>query len=570
MAPETNSSEESTEASTNSPTEVVPKMSTDSVKSDSANKYTLLQAIGFNTMNMFGTGPLITIPYCLSSVDPVGPQAMVGYGVACIACSCDSLIWAEIGSMWPQSGGSYVYLRELYGHDSWGRLASFMYIWQFLVSGPAEVASGFVAIAEYMVYFSPTVLDYAPRVAISVSSLLFCAGLLYRKVDDIGRITLVFWFVTVFAILFTLLAGFSDWHSDNLAMPEGAFSGGLGLPGGKGVIAAIAAATRFGVYDMTGYYDVCFMGGEVRNPRRTIPISCISTCLIVGCIYILVYLAVLGHLPWESFIAMYSDGYEGNPPGIMSLFTESRMGKSFAYFITGVVALTIFGSTYSMLCGFGYLPYAAAKDGLFFSLFAHESEKHPGLADRSLLLVVLLTIPWCFFSLDVIIDAVTVCLVFVQFIGQAVGLLYYRWRMVTEDQPPGWRMPWFPLPCIIQIVIFFFIFISTDSRLLWGSDQPILEVSVGFLLLGPIIFLVRSRRRHEWPFHAKRTKSEEAPFDAASPTSSTRQPLSPRDTPAVVDAGSEARSSDREGAQNNEGLGLDNLDKVVLVEEATI
>merc|ERR1719393_409047 len=95
----------------------------------SDNKYTLLQAIRFNTMNVFGTGPLITIPYCLAAVDPMGPQAMLGYGIACIACSCDSLVWGEIGSMWPSSGGSYVYLRELYGRDSWGRLASFMYIW---------------------------------------------------------------------------------------------------------------------------------------------------------------------------------------------------------------------------------------------------------------------------------------------------------------------------------------------------------------------------------------------------------------------------------------------------------
>merc|ERR1719456_1356380 len=128
----------------------------------------------------------------------------------------------------------------------------------------------------------------------------------------------------------------------------------------------------------------------------------------------------------------------------MSLFTESRINTGCAYFITAIVAITIFSSTYSMLCGFGYLPYAAAKDGVFFSAFAHESEHHPGLADRSLLLVVILTIPWCFFSVDVVIDAMTVCLVLVQFVGQGVGLMYYRWRMRKLPQPTGWRMPLFP------------------------------------------------------------------------------------------------------------------------------
>merc|ERR1719384_2654294 len=72
--------------------------------STESNKFTLLQAVGFNTMNMFGTGPLITIPYCLAQVDPMGPHAMIGYGVACIACVCDSMVWAEMGSMWPKSG----------------------------------------------------------------------------------------------------------------------------------------------------------------------------------------------------------------------------------------------------------------------------------------------------------------------------------------------------------------------------------------------------------------------------------------------------------------------------------
>jgi amino acid transporter len=340
-----------------------------------------------------------------------------------------------------------------------------------------------------------------------VGSLLFCAGLLFRKVDDIGRITFVLWCITVLAIIYTLAAGFTDWSASRLKWERDAFSSGAR------VMSAAAAATRFGVYDMTGYYDVCFMGGEVRNPRRTIPISCIATCIIVGFVYILVYLAVLGHLPWQSFVDMYDDDYDGNPPGIMSLFTESRIGKGVAYVVTLVVAITIFGSTYSMLCGFGYLPYAAAKDGTFFSFFAHESKKHPGLADRSLLVVVLFTIPWCFFSLDVVIDAMTTCLVLVQFIGQAVGLLYYRWRTPKSEQPPGWHMPFFPLPCILQIVIFSFIWLSSDSYLLWGSEQPILELSVAFLLMGPVFFLLRSYWRKEWPFVEAEIKDSPVPKD---------------------------------------------------------
>ena len=73
------------------------------------------------------------------------------YFVACVACICDALVCEEIGSKWPDSGGAYLYLRELYGRETWGRLMAFLFIWEFLVSGPAEIASGFIAIARYLV-----------------------------------------------------------------------------------------------------------------------------------------------------------------------------------------------------------------------------------------------------------------------------------------------------------------------------------------------------------------------------------------------------------------------------------
>jgi amino acid transporter len=219
----------------------------------------------------------------------------------------------------------------------------------------------------------------------------------------------------------------------------------------------IAVATRFGVYDMAGYYDVCFMGGVVRNPKRNIPLSCVGTCCIVAVIYVLTYIAVLGHLDWRTFVDVYSDHYEGDaiPPGIISTFTESRVGKWLAYPISVVVAITIFASNFSVLCGQHYVPYAAAKDGVFFSVFAHESKRYPGVADLSLLVVILLSGVWCFFSLDLVIEAMVNLIVFVQFLAQSVGLMYYRYRVPKDQQVQGWRMPLFPLPCIIQAVLFF-------------------------------------------------------------------------------------------------------------------
>ena len=457
------------------------------------NKFGFWQAFGFNTMMMFGTGPFISIPYTVSSVNPAGPHALVGYSIALVACICDALICGELGSMFPHSGGSATYLRHLYGKDGLGQLASFLFLYQFLVAGPAEIASGFIAIAEYLVYFDPDVLGYWARVGISLGGLAISTLLLYRSNKEIGWVSVTLAAITIGAVILAIIFGFANFEPKYLEAPEGAFDGNAG-----NVLMTLAAATRFGVYDMTGYYDVCFMGDEVKNPKKTIPLTCITTAVVIGIIYLLVYVAVLGVLDWRVFQETYQDDYDGVQVGIMSTFFEKVTNKAFAQFFTIVVVVTIFGSVYSMMAGFQHLLYAGAKDGFFFDVFAkrHETKDIPHVA---LLTLAVLSGAWCFFSLDVVIDAMTTLLVLVQFIGQAVGLLYYRYVTPKEEQPEGWRMPLYPIPVIIQIILFFFIFITCPSYVLYGDD-PILDFSVIFMLVGVLLFLGRAKVRKDWPF----------------------------------------------------------------------
>ena len=249
---------------------------------------------------------------------------------------------------------------------------------------------------------------------------------------------------------------------------------------------------------MTGYYDVCFLGDEVINPRKTIPLSCISTAVVIGAIYMAVYVAVLGVVDWRVIAPKYAANSDEDQIGIMSIFFEKTVSKGFAQFFTLVVVITIFGSVYSMMAGFQHLLASGAKDGFFFSIFA---KRHPktDIPYVALLTLSFLSAVWCFFSLDTVIDAMTTLLVFVQFIGQAVGLLYYRWKTPYEELPEGWRMPWYPVPVIIQIVLFFYIFITSPSWVLYGED-PILDLCVLFLIVGGILFLIRAKVKNIWPF----------------------------------------------------------------------
>src|SRR6266550_2879380 len=85
-------------------------------------------ATALNMIDMIGVGPFITIPLIVSAMG--GPQAMLGWVLGAIFAMCDGLVWAELGAAMPGSGGSYPYLREIYGPRRLGRLISFLFIWQ--------------------------------------------------------------------------------------------------------------------------------------------------------------------------------------------------------------------------------------------------------------------------------------------------------------------------------------------------------------------------------------------------------------------------------------------------------
>src|ERR1700745_1297155 len=110
-------------------------------------------ATALNMIDMIGVGPFITIPLIVSAMG--GPQAMVGWFLGAILAMCDGLVWAELGAALPGSGGSYRYLREIYGPNRLGRLISLLFIWQLSFSAPMSIATGAIGLAGYASYFWP-------------------------------------------------------------------------------------------------------------------------------------------------------------------------------------------------------------------------------------------------------------------------------------------------------------------------------------------------------------------------------------------------------------------------------
>src|SRR5262245_11342902 len=99
----------------------------------------LTHAVALNISQIVGAGIFVTIPLILKELP--GPYALLSWLGAGILMLFDGMIWAELAAALPSSGGSYVYLLETYGKERWGRLTAFLFVWQFLISGPLELAS---------------------------------------------------------------------------------------------------------------------------------------------------------------------------------------------------------------------------------------------------------------------------------------------------------------------------------------------------------------------------------------------------------------------------------------------
>jgi amino acid transporter len=443
-------------------------------------RFGMLQATALNMTNMMGVGPFITIPLLMTALG--GPQAMLGWLVALLIVIPDGMVWSELGSQMPGSGGSYVYLKEGYGRERWGRLAAFLFIWQFILSGPLEIASGYIGFSQYLGYLWPslTATHYA---LIAAAVGLLNLVLLYRPIGSLGPLTVTLWAGSLLSTAAVILTGVS--HFDRRVafdFPPGAFNFSLGF------LVGLGAASRVGIYDYLGYYDICYIGEEVKDAPRVIPRSILLSIISVATIYLAINLSIIGVVPWREFVPA-----DAHPSSrfIVSVFMERIHGRTVATLFTAAILWTAFGSVFALLLGYSRIPYAAARDGYFFKPFArlHPRGAFPFI---SLIVVGVVSIICSFFSLGMVIDALITTRILVQFIGQIGALTLLRRR--NAGGAGTYRMWLYPLPSLIALAGWVFVFAT--------SDVSVILFGLGTLALGIVVFAVWSWRARQWPFAA--------------------------------------------------------------------
>jgi amino acid transporter len=374
------------------------------------------------------------------------------------------MIWSELGAKYPLAGGTYNFHRIAFGEKG-GKLMSFLYVWQTSIQAPLVVASAAIGFAQYLTYIVPLELWQQKIVSGCLVILVFL--LLYRKIETIGKISVAMGSIVVLTIIWIITSGLMAQQQPVKIWPTGNESFFT-----LAFWAAIGQASVKTVYAYLGYYNVCHLGGEIKNPGKNIPRSIFISIAGIATLYLLMNISVMGVMPWQSI--KEGDRY------LVSSFMEQLYGHQAGVIVTVLILCIAFSSLFAVVLGYSRVPYAAAVDGNFFKLFAklHPTKNFPYIS-----LIVLCALGFVFslfMRLGDVISSILAMRIIIQFIGQGVGVSLLRKKTGAKDLP--FKMWLFPLPVIISIAIWVFLFLSTKWFALWGSLIAVVGVIVYFIV----------------------------------------------------------------------------------------
>lgn len=432
----------------------------------------LAQATAINMIDMVGIGPFITLPMIITMMN--GPYFLYAWLAGALLSFVDAMVWSELGAAFPKAGGSYNFLKEAYGSHKAGSLMSFLFVWQTMIQAPLVIASAAIGFSTYFSYLIP--LDPIAAKAVSGSVVILIVLLLYRKIETIGKISMFLWVGVIFTILWIVAGGISH---GNFLGPVKHMNDGLTI--NYAFISAIGFASVKTVYSYLGYYNVCHLGGEIKNPTRNIPRSMFLSIAGISVLYLAMNISVTSVIPWNE---------AKDSEFVISLFMERLAGSKAAIVVTCLILWVAFASLFSATLGYSRIPYAAAADGAFFKVFA---KLHPTKHFPHISLLFLGGLGFIFsllFRLSDVISAILAMRILVQFIGQAVGLIILH--KVRGKQSFPWKMPLFPLPVYLAIVLWAGILFSTGLKMILAG--------IGVIAAGTVVYFIKAKRNEEWPF----------------------------------------------------------------------
>lgn len=449
----------------------------------------LRSAVLFNMLEMIGVGPFITLPLVIAAA---GFHLSVwAWLLGAAIAVADGLVWAELGAMFPRAGGSYAFLREIYGPERAGNWLSFLFVWQLTFSAPLSIASGCIGLSSFLAWFWPG-LESAPFTALpqlhygnfaAAATCVLVTALLYRNLSAITRLAWILFAGVITAIIGVIVSGFAS----------ASMHGGWHMPSSPAHGAALAAAglaqaTLITTYDYWGYYNITFLGSEVRQPEKTIPRAILLSVVLVSAMYVAMNMAAL---PAVRRTASHAAQNSLSQLQLVAEIAHSAFGHWAGSLMAALVMWTAFASVFSLLLGYSRVPYAAARDGNYFRFLDAVHPKHH-IPHRALIALGAVATGFCFLSLTQVITMLVITRILLQFLLQQAGVILLR--VQRPELPRPFRIPLYPLPPLAAMAGFVFILMNRKNALEGIAVAAAIGVS------GTAIYLIRARRLREWPF----------------------------------------------------------------------
>jgi fructoselysine transporter len=436
-----------------------------------SRKISLLQASAINMIDMVGIGPFVVMSFVVQKLN--GGYFLYAWIAGAFLSFIDGMVWSQLGVTFPLAGGSYNFLKEGFG-EKWGKPMSFLFVWQTMIQAPLVIASAAIGFAQYLNYI--VALNEVENKTVSGTVVVLIVFLLYRRIEAIGKISVLLW-VGVFVIMGWIIAG-ALMHG-NFIEPITHINDGFKL--NDGFAAALGFASVKTVYSYLGYYNVCHLGGEIINPEKNIPRSMFISIAVICFLYLMMNISVASVLPLND---MAKSNF------VVSEYINAIAGPTAAVIATGIILWVAFASVFSATLGYSRIPYAAAKDGAFFSVFAklHPTKNFPYIS-----LLMLGAVAFVFsllFKLSDVITAILAMRIIIQFVAQAIGLLLLHRRKGNNFFK--WKMPLYPLPVIAAIAMWLYIFYSTEGKMML--------IAGGIIAAGIVAYLIKANYKKEFPF----------------------------------------------------------------------
>jgi amino acid transporter len=432
----------------------------------------LLEATATNIIGMVGVGPFLTIPFMIAAIN--GPHIIYAWVAGAFLALCDGLVYAQLGAALPGSGGPYLYLRESYKPFGIGRLMAFMFIFQIILVAPLSIAGGAVGFADYLGFVWTTMTPIQHNLLAAVVCIGMTA-LLYRDIESIGRLAVVMLVVVLLTVGWVIVAGLFNFSlRQAFTFPPQAFRID------RNFMLALGAASVLAMYSYGGYNQVCNIAEEIKNPTKIVPRSIVMAIFVVATLYILMSTVIVGMIPWQEAEQTRTVA----SIFIQRTFADPAVGRIAGVVMTGLILFVAAASLYAVILGYSRIPFAAARDGDFFKVFArvHKTKHFPHV---SLVTLGIISLPFCFFTLGQLVSWLIQVQILLRFIWQCIGvILLYQFR---KDIAQPFKMWVYPMPALISLALWLYIFFT-------GPVEGVL-FSFAFLLASVAAYFIFIRSR---------------------------------------------------------------------------